>query len=57
MTTNAQGLTFGEWLAQAGFSPDRFANASKLLRDCLHDDWTEGRSPWAMNDLPIRTQQ
>lgn len=46
MTTNAQGLTFGEWLAKAEISPDRFGKLTSLAHQVLHDEWECGVAPY-----------
>lgn len=47
MTTNSQNLTFGEWLAKAEVSPDRFEKLTDLGRQVLRDEWECGVAPYS----------
>lgn len=45
MTTNAQGLTFGAWLAAAGVSPNLLHQLPTETAQWMRDDWQDGAVP------------
>lgn len=46
MTTNSQNLTFGEWLAAGGISPNFYDGLSSLAQQVLRDEWQAGIVPY-----------
>lgn len=42
MTANSQNLTFGEWLAELGFSPERWQGANEAVKADMRDAWQQG---------------
>lgn len=47
MTTNAQGLTFGEWLTAGGIPPSVFGVLPPRMTSLMRDDWTQGLPPYS----------